>query len=133
MKISIKGTGDIYLVDDDEIFHFIFKKFLAANPALKNEVTSFFDAESCLDRLIEIKDEPSDYPAVVFMDINMPTMNGFECVQKIRSMDTFTYQPIIMMLSSSNSATDVKRAIDCGATDYIEKPANMNDLVFVNE
>jgi two-component system, NarL family, nitrate/nitrite response regulator NarL len=58
------------------------------------------------------------HPDVVLMDISMPVMDGIEAAQAIRSTDG---NACILMLTGSNSRTDVDRARQAGASGYVTK------------
>ena len=60
------------------------------------------------------------------VDVNMPHVNGFEFLDRVRESDTTT--PIIM-LSARQDATDVERGLRFGADDYVRKPFALNELV----
>ena len=72
-------------------------------------------AEQCL-RLIQ-----ESRPDLIFLDINMPEMDGFELCRRIRSMPENAKTPIAF-LTSRNTTEDVKAALDAGGNDYIAKP-----------
>lgn len=60
---------------------------------------------------------------IVFLDINMPLMNGLECLAEIRKQSL----PIsVIMLSSSNSEYHISQAKMLGANGYITKPVSLS-------
>ena len=61
--------------------------------------------------------------SIVFLDWNMPEMNGMEFLKKVRSMPAYQDLPIIMVTSES-AKYNVVEALQNGATDYIVKPIN---------
>jgi two-component system, OmpR family, response regulator len=60
------------------------------------------------------------------VDVNMPVVNGFEFVQRVREHDTRT--PIIM-LSARGGDEDVESGLRFGADDYVRKPFSVSELV----
>ena len=58
---------------------------------------------------------------IIFLDWNMPEMDGLEFLQKVRAMPDYNDLPIIMVTSES-AKYDVVEALQSGATDYIVKP-----------
>ncbi len=60
-------------------------------------------------------------PDIIFLDINMPRLSGYECLMKIRSSQAFKHLPIIIF-TTSDSMTDLNRAYALGANLYIQKP-----------
>ena len=59
--------------------------------------------------------------SIVFLDWNMPEMDGMSFLRKVRSMPDYKDLPIIMVTSES-AKYNVVEALQCGATDYIVKP-----------
>ena len=57
----------------------------------------------------------------IILDINMPRMNGFEFLQKMRADDAYASIPIIM-LTTEGQDEDKDKAVALGATAYIVKP-----------
>jgi two-component system OmpR family response regulator len=60
------------------------------------------------------------------VDINMPTMNGFEFLAKLRVHDTKTP---VLMLTARDSNVDVERGLREGADDYVRKPFSLDELL----
>ncbi len=60
------------------------------------------------------------------VDINMPTMNGFEFLEKLRAHDTKTP---VLMLTARDSDDDVERGLRFGADDYVRKPFGLEELL----
>ena len=60
-------------------------------------------------------------PQVIFLDINMPEMNGWECLESLKKVDQLKDIPVIMY-STSSSEVYGKRAIQSGALAFYVKP-----------
>ena len=60
------------------------------------------------------------------VDINMPTMDGFEFVEAVRAQNVATP---ILLLSARNSASDVAQGLRVGADDYVRKPFSLEELL----
>ncbi|UFH57099.1 response regulator [Spirosoma sp. KNUC1025] len=68
---------------------------------------------------------------LVLIDINMPVMNGFEVLDKIRSSPALKYTPTVIM-STSDNPDQVEAAYKKGANSYIKKPISFggyNELI----
>lgn len=63
----------------------------------------------------------------IFMDLNMPKMDGFECLKRIKASDRFKHIPVIM-LSTSNHPNDIERCKQLGATSFFTKPNTFREL-----
>jgi two-component system chemotaxis response regulator CheY len=62
-----------------------------------------------------------DPPALILLDWNMPEMNGFDLLQRIRANPAFDVTPIIMV-TTETEITQVARALEAGANEYVMKP-----------
>jgi len=60
------------------------------------------------------------------VDVNMPTMNGFEFLEKLREHDT---QTPVLLLSARDSNDDVAQGLRYGADDYVRKPFSLEELL----
>jgi CheY-like chemotaxis protein len=59
-------------------------------------------------------------PALIFLDYNMPGINGIEVLQQVRALKEGRYVPIVI-LSSSMLASDIRKAYDAGANGFLHK------------
>ncbi len=64
---------------------------------------------------------------LVLSDINMPVMDGFEFVRKLRKLDEYKYIPVVF-ITTLDSEEDKRRALMSGGTLYIVKPINLEVL-----
>lgn len=75
-------------------------------------------------KLIKKQDE---IPGVVFLDLNMPIMNGWECLKQLKLDKDYKDIPVIM-ISTSSYKNDMETAANLGAVCYFVKPNNFKDL-----
>ena len=61
--------------------------------------------------------------SIIFLDWNMPQMDGMQFLKKVRAMPDYSELPVIMVTSEA-AKYNVVEALQCGATDYIVKPVN---------
>ncbi|MEN9679270.1 MAG: hypothetical protein RLZ57_399, partial [Actinomycetota bacterium] len=79
-------------------------------------------SENGLAALEKIK---SHKPSLLIIDVNMPMMNGFELVEKLRESGNRTP---VLMLSARTDQFDVNRGLRIGADDYVTKPFGLEEL-----
>ena len=110
--------GDILIVDDD----LSNLKFLSAMLTAEGyEVRGVTDGPMALTA---IKTQP---PELIFLDIRMPGMDGFEVCRKIKSEGTLSDLPILF-LSAIDEIDDKIKAFKAGAIDYITKPFQVEEV-----
>lgn len=66
-------------------------------------------------------------PEMIFMDLNMPILNGFECLRQIRKEERFQAVPIVIFTTSRNTH-DIEKAKSLGADLFFTKPSNFRIL-----
>jgi diguanylate cyclase (GGDEF)-like protein len=69
----------------------------------------------------------SETPDVLFLDINMPEVDGFDILQAIRADEKTQHLAVIVLTSATDSATKLI-ALELGATDFLEKPIDSSEL-----
>ncbi|MSY36618.1 MAG: response regulator [Actinobacteria bacterium] len=65
-------------------------------------------------------------PALMVIDINMPLMDGFELVERLRTTNDLTP---VLMLTARDDKSDIARGLKIGADDYVIKPFGIEELV----
>lgn len=113
----------ILLVDDDEDEHLFFK-WSMEKVGVKAEVLHAFSANQALGVVTQVT------PHLIFLDINLPGADGFECLQEIRKKPMVRNVPVYMF-STSISQETVQRATMLGATGCIKKSRNHEQLASV--
>lgn len=111
----------LLLIDDDETSNFL-NEFLIKEMDIVEEVYIATNGQEALDFVQEQSDTPQ-YPEVIFLDLNMPVMDGFEFLERFEKIQQKAKQRIpIYILTSSNYFKDFERAKDFSVTGYIIKP-----------
>ena len=117
---------NILLADDDTDDCNFFKDALESLP-LNTKLTIVNDGEELMNYLLQNTDHP---PHVLFLDINMPRKNGFECLSEIKHDAKLKDLPVVMF-STTNEQDKINILFNTGADVYIRKPANFSELVQV--
>lgn len=120
MNVSGLEGKKILLVDDDV------RNVYALSNVLEMNGMSVQFAENGFEGL-KLLEEVSDFD-LVLMDIMMPEMDGYEAIEKLREMPEFQTLPIIA-LTAKAMKEDREKCIDAGASDYIVKPINPDQLL----
>ncbi|NNF20187.1 MAG: response regulator [Flavobacteriaceae bacterium] len=115
----------IVLADDDDDDRLLFTEALEET-SIAATVTTFDNGVDLMAYLIS--DEP--LPDIIFLDLNMPLMNGEECLRDIRNEPDLKRIPIIIY-STSLDLDKVKTLRKRGANYYIQKPAYFHQLKMV--
>lgn len=68
------------------------------------------------------------FPGLLLLDLKMPRMGGFEVLEWLGSRAMYKNLPVVIF-SSSTHESDIKRAREMGARDYVVKPHDMQNLV----
>jgi CheY-like chemotaxis protein len=113
MNLTAKKT--ILLVEDDQDDQELFVDALRGiNDTISYEIVA--NGQEALDRL-----QNGLIPALIFMDINMPVMNGLECLTEIANNPKMSKIPVVML---SSSIQYHKEVVALGAIGFIEKTIN---------
>lgn len=116
------------LVDDDDISNFVTKDAIA-EAGITEEIFIAMNGEEGLKILEEKVKEKSLRPMLVFLDINMPVMDGFEFLESYSGMpEEIQDSTHIVMLTSSTDDEDVRRAKLHTISGYIPKPLTKEKL-----
>lgn len=116
-------TMNILLADDDKDDCLFFTDILATGP-VDTSLTIVKDGEQLISHLAE---NAEILPEVIFLDLNMPRKNGYECLTEIKSNSSLNKIPVIIF-STSYDEEKANRLYDHGAHYYICKPTNYKDL-----
>ena len=110
----------IFVIDDDPNII----EFLSYN--LKKEGYEVVSAASGLQGIWEISDD--HLPDLVLLDLMMPSPDGYELCQFLKTSDTFRQIPVII-ISAKGSEQDIKQGLEIGAEAYLSKPFSINSLL----
>ena len=114
---------NILLADDDTDDCLFFKKALAGS-SLSTHLTTVPDGEHLM---LLLKNEALELPDVLFLDLNMPRKNGFECLEEIKLSSILKRLPVIVF-STSYEKEVVNQLYQNGAQYFIRKPSEFSNF-----
>lgn len=112
------------IIDDDEDDRILFAEALAEVDGSYALMTAV-NGEQALELLQKLE---TTLPDFVFLDLNMPRMNGWQCLSHLRKMAKLKDVPIIIY-TTSQADEHVQKAKDNRATYFLTKPPKFKDLV----
>ena len=121
---------NILLIDDDEIYLFLMNRIIK-QLTLRLNVISHTDGEKAINYLATCTEENIDVPDVIFLDINMPYLDGWGFLEEFKKLKPKINNRVnIYMVSSSSREQDVKKAAEFEElTGYVVKPVTESKLV----
>lgn len=117
------------IIDDDPIFIYGTKRIMK-EVDFSQEILVYNNGEEAIDGLTEISKLGEPMPEVIFLDLNMPIMNGWEFLEEFEKLPNHNKQKtIIYIISSSVDPRDLERVKNYKqVNNYILKPITPNDL-----
>lgn len=117
---AARRSGRIAIVDDEPINIKVVRKHLQAAGYADFVTTS--DAAGAMDLI------RAERPDVVLLDVVMPKVNGIEILEAVRADPKLSPTPVLILTASTDAETKL-RALSAGATDFLAKPVDPNELV----
>ncbi|HEV2483734.1 MAG TPA: response regulator [Puia sp.] len=112
----------ILLIDDDLDDQLIFRE-IVEEIAPEIECVDAYNGLEGLNLLAGM--DPA--PTMIFLDLNMPFISGWECLERIRKDQRTSHIPVVIMTTSDNQV-DKKRALELGARAFVTKTADLASL-----
>lgn len=118
------------LIDDDSVINFLHKELISI--AIPNAIIhEFQSSKQALNWMKQRMQEGTCPKAIIFLDINMPEMNGFDFLDELKLVagDHFDQGCKIVMVTSSLNEKDRERALSYPyVSNYLEKPLTLEYL-----
>ena len=119
---------NILLVDDDKIFNFLSEKTIQSL-GLANEINFASNGQQALELLELYKSGKMQRPDIIFLDLDMPVMNGYEFLEEFSKIDLPNKNSItIVVLTSSADPKDIIRTKQLGIKYYYNKPLSRDEI-----
>lgn len=106
----MKKLDTILLIDDDPATNFLHKYVLEKESCAEN-IISFQNAEEAIEYIKETIEKGFHFPELIFLDINMPRMNGWEFIEAYNKISKHNkISKIVVMLTTSLDTRDREKA-----------------------
>lgn len=124
----------VLLIDDNEADNFIHKIFIQKHGGVE-ETVAVTSGQKALDYLSSNQTGSYPRPELIFLDINMPRMNGWEFLEEYKKLDDEQKGGVVVvMLTTSLNPDDKKMADgDGNVTEFMNKPLNIEKFQSVLE
>ena len=120
MNMEINPSEYKILIVDDVMSNVLLLKTLLGNE--KFEIATASHGAQALEMM------DTEHPDLVLLDVMMPGMDGFEVAARLKANPATAGVPIIF-LTALNSTTDIVKGFKAGASDFISKPFNREELI----
>ncbi|MEP3838483.1 MAG: response regulator [Algibacter sp.] len=122
----------ILFIDDDKATNFLNKHLAKGRESIESIYLKHSGFEA-IEFLQNCTKDTENIPNLIFLDINMPAMNGWEFLEEFYELDENLINKIkVIILSSSDDPRDLKRFENNGKLlDFLRKPLNVQALVSV--
>jgi CheY-like chemotaxis protein len=110
------------LIDDDEVSNYLSKSLLAKF-MISNGIQTVSSGMEALQFIVNYDPDLNSCPELIFLDINMPVMSGFEFLDSFSQLTFLNKEKVkIVMLTNSYNEDDVVRCKEYGVLEYVNKP-----------
>lgn len=126
-EMSPQNKPRVLIVDDNKADSGLFA-YAFSNTGVPHELDAAEDGQSamnCLLQRLRTRDVP--LPQLILLDLTMPKMSGIEFLRELKAHERLRRIPVIVM-TSSQFARDIREAYEAGASLYVCKPNDLEDL-----
>ena len=124
-QLLLSKPVTLFLIDDDEDDRELFQ-YALEDISFK---TNYKTAESAKRALLMLE-KKTVAPDFIFLDLNMPEMDGRECLRELKQNPKTKSIPVIIYTTSSEQQ-DIEETRELGALDFITKPSKVSELTLL--
>jgi CheY-like chemotaxis protein len=120
---TARSFKTLYLVDDDIDDQEIFMSAV-------NEIDSSIKCvsiDNCEEAIEKLKTDKYNLPDIIFLDLNMPRLNGRQCLAELRKLAHLKDVPVVIY-STSSLKKDIEETKSLGANMFLTKPSKFDEL-----
>ena len=120
----MNNSKPILLVEDDQVDAATIKRAIE-DLEISANLVHMIDGEQALNYL---RDKCNKKPSVIFLDLNMPKMDGIEFLKVIKADKTLQQIPVVVLTVSSQEQ-DIVESFNLGIAGYVTKPAGYEEFI----
>lgn len=129
-SVTLGRELHILITDDDRSYFELIKKATSSqNGSFQHQFHWTSNGREMLDYLDKVKrkEESCPRPDLILLDLNMPTMNGFQALERLKTDPQLMEIPVVVFTSSENQS-DIANIYSLGGNSYVTKPGDYNEL-----
>lgn len=120
VSLASKGAYKVLLVDDNPV-NMLLAKSIVKKLLPSSEISEAYNGAEA------VKQYKREIPDIIFMDIQMPEVSGYEATRQIRLLEKDRHTPVVA-LTAGTVKGEYDRCIEAGMDDYLSKPVLVSDI-----
>ena len=121
----------VILMAEDNQGHFLLAEKYFARMGVKNQFIWFPDGREAIDYLFTKDGHAKPHPGkqfILFLDLKMPNMDGWEVLKRIKSSSELKNLPVVMLTALENPE-QIEKCMELGCDSYIVKPVKYSSYI----
>ncbi len=128
----MKSTSKTCIIDDDEIFVIVAKKIMKVG-GFTEEVLNFKNGKEAITYFRKNAADKSEIPDLVFLDLNMPLMDGWEFLDQLEKLHLAKEVKVFIFTSSIDPKDQIRSDSYRMVENFVEKPLTMQKLKIISD